>query len=259
MSDPWAPPLEVETAPEGGLSLGVLIVGSLLWDNEDDKDGHRQKWRDDRLEPPKKKAAVDVPIRYGKFSSNRKCWTMVFSEELVRKKQLGAAIAIPFRNPVRNIDVVVNEAELLWAAEEKRRPSPKLRRISKNWGCVALWLNPNNPAPEWLRDGWKERLGQETEPGYPRWTLPNNEKSPVDGDGLLIFDWPKCEDGSDLLKFDALLATATEPKAKQGDFTGYPSADEIVKSKMTYFDNNHDNGIATFQDCDIIAARERLK
>ena len=60
-----------------GLSLGVLIIGSLYWDN-----ANREQWRQERLDP-NHKLCVHAPIRYGRQSANRgNSYTMVFSTGL---------------------------------------------------------------------------------------------------------------------------------------------------------------------------------
>ena len=53
---------------------GVIIIGSLLWDNS-----NRQKWRENNL-CIEKQFKVYIPIRYGRCScARKKTYTMVFS------------------------------------------------------------------------------------------------------------------------------------------------------------------------------------
>ena len=58
------------------LTAGVLIIGSLLWDSEED----RPTWRDVRLDIASAQA-VTAPIRYGRLSGKKRghTHTMVFS------------------------------------------------------------------------------------------------------------------------------------------------------------------------------------
>lgn len=61
--------------------IGVLIIGSLYWD--DDKP-HREEWRRDRLRMDNRQY-VKVPIRYGRYSETRKGYTMVFPPVLTAR------------------------------------------------------------------------------------------------------------------------------------------------------------------------------
>src|SRR5260221_14662378 len=56
------------------LNVGILIIGSLLWD------GERRAWRDARLQLALAETAT-APIRYGRLSGARRghTYTMVFS------------------------------------------------------------------------------------------------------------------------------------------------------------------------------------
>ena len=56
------------------LNAGILIIGSLLWDDE------RRAWRDARLEMGLAETVM-APIRYGRLSGKRRghTYTMVFS------------------------------------------------------------------------------------------------------------------------------------------------------------------------------------
>ena len=106
------------------MRLGVLIIGSLYWDNST----IREEWRCERLEMDAAKH-VEVPIRYGRLSSSRGCtYTMVFSMNLVRQNQFGRAIVVPYKRPVNSIKNLIEEAKRLWAAESKKE------EINSNFG-----------------------------------------------------------------------------------------------------------------------------
>ena len=61
------------------IRIGVLIIGSLYWDEKE----HRETWRRDRLVDLGDATRVHVPIRYGRLSRKRGCtYTMVFSRQL---------------------------------------------------------------------------------------------------------------------------------------------------------------------------------
>ena len=91
--------------------VGILIIGSLYWD----KAKHRCDWRRDRLDHCGKRY-VRAPIRYGRCSKTRNCYTMVLSTKLT-SNQFGRAIVAPCRRRARNAADVVDEAVHLWTAE----------------------------------------------------------------------------------------------------------------------------------------------
>ena len=228
-------------AARNGLSLGVLIIGSLYWDC----DSKRKEWRRERLDLNHKRC-VRVPIRYGRRSQSRgKSYTMVFSAGLEGAK-FGTAIVIPCKS--RDL---VEEAKHLWAAERKRRVS---NCISASWGCIGLLLKSDCCLPRELHNRWSELIADQ--PCYGQLASAQNEPVPVNEDGFLNIPWPRLVDGSTLM-LDALLATATRPTLDNGR---YPSAKKIAKAWKTcgdskhicYFWNNRKNGIRTFQDEEIL-------
>ena len=71
------------------LKFGVLIIGSLRWDND-----NRKNWREERLDIDQA-VTVGAPIRYGRRSSKRGCtFTMVFSNSC-QPDHLGTALLVP--------------------------------------------------------------------------------------------------------------------------------------------------------------------
>ncbi len=227
------------------VSLGMLIVGSLYWDDQP----HRSQWRHERLdlEAPR---GVLAPIRYGRRSSKRgNSYTMVFSETLARDEvKLGTAIFVPCKRLVRTVEDLVAEAEILWTAESNSGASNG--RISADWGCVGLAVNPAHPIPDDLRRGWRTRVSLEQ--CFGELDRAEDEKAIVEGSGVLNIPWPKCTDGSHL-EVNALLATATNPTLVDGR---YPSTQEIADAWNTdagsnyvqYFWKNREHDITTFQD-----------
>ena len=116
------------------MKLGVLIIGSLYWDDKP----HRNKWRRERLCVDSQQH-VKAPIRYGRLSHSRGCsYTMVFSASL-SEEQFGQAIVVPFKSKD-----LISEAECLWTAERPPNKKPN-GRISADWGRVALVENPEPP------------------------------------------------------------------------------------------------------------------
>ena len=231
--------------------VGVLIIGSLYWDNKE----HRKEWRRERLVDLDKKEYVHAPIRYGRLSKSRGCsYTMVFSKQLDAPgtpDRCGRAIVVPCKAPVNGVDDLVKEAQHLWQAEGGREGS-----ISATWGCVALLEHPKRPMPDDLRAGWTKYVQREQR--YGALNSARDEASVVDAEGFLTVSWPRTDDDSDLA-VDVLLATATDPTLIRDD---YPSAREIAaawnahegtdyKRYVQYFHKNRDCEIRTFQDGEI--------
>ena len=149
---------KTQVGVRNGLSVGVLIVGSLYWDLAP----HRKDWRANRLNPDDERF-VRAPIRYGRRSSTRGCsYTMVFSLGVVGADQSGRAIVVPCKHRAHGIDDLSREAECLWAAE--RKPGAQTGSLSADWGCVALLVNPNRAESEPVRklsSGWTDRVSNE--------------------------------------------------------------------------------------------------
>ena len=82
------------------LTVGILIIGSLLWDKR------QQAWRNARLDM----ASIDsvtAPIRYGRLSSSRgNTYTMVFS----RGCDTGQGAVVRCMHPVSSVDDLISEA-----------------------------------------------------------------------------------------------------------------------------------------------------
>ena len=246
---------DTKRGTEPGIRLGVLIIGSLLWDAEE----HRKKWRNDQLDMGRAQRVCDVPIRYGRRSTKRGCsYTMVFSRELVDREQLGCAIVVPCSRTVNDTVGIVDEAVHLWTAETTNGENPK-SRISADWGCVALL---DHRLSNEVRRDWAGRVANEG-CNYGQLNSAVDEEPAVDPQsGLLKIPWPTPVDGSDL-SCDVLLATATNPTIVRG---GYPSARQIAeawntpagKQHVDYFYknresniNNRESDIETFQDGEI--------
>lgn len=232
----------------GTVRIGVLIIGSLYWDNKPP----RGCWRTKRLDGCRREY-IRAPIRYGRRSCRRgKTYTMVFSPGL-GADEFGTAIAIPCRS--HNL---LEEAEWLWAAEAASEGGPT-GRVSANWGCVALLENPDLRLPDDVRDGWSDRVSQE--PNYGNLIRVDGEDAVVDKSGTLNISWPTLLDGSPL-KLNALLATANSPS----DCHGYPGPRQIAdawstpngRPEVEYFWKNRKNRIKTYQDGDIEARLKEL-
>jgi hypothetical protein len=229
------------------LNVGILIIGSLLWDAK------RQAWRDARLEMPSA-ATVMAPIRYGRLSGTRRghAYTMVFS----RLCETGQAMVVRCVQTVSSAEDLVSEAEHLWKAEQA---SAGAGRIAADWGCVALLRNPVRKISEEILKGWAKRVARE--PDYGNVPQTEAEGLLVSIDGLLRIPWPRLVEGGTPVQLDLLLATANDPTLT-GTPQSYPSVETIANAwnragnHVEYFWRNIDSGILTFQD-DAIRARLR--
>jgi len=242
------------------LEAGILIIGSLYWNN----DGGRRDWREDRLFNDKAKI-VRVPMRYGRLSN--KCsgvprsgtYTMVFAD--LPPRRFGQAKAVPCRSAISSIADLTTEAEWLWAAEEKkvtcrkdeeRRQVETNHAISATWGYVALLVNPESArdpkkglAVEDLRKQWAVHFSQQ-----PNGKKPKSLKSClVDKHGLLKVGWPQIIDSEEPLGLDLLLATSNDPEPKAPTITAIVSAWKRDGGEhVDYFWKNYHSGFRTFQD-----------
>ncbi|TBZ35724.1 hypothetical protein E0H47_24135 [Rhizobium leguminosarum bv. viciae] len=217
------------------MKCGILIIGSLLWD---DKTEGRKDWRDHRLDVPKA-VPVLVPIDYGRISSSRSnTFTMVLRSD----GPLGTGFLVPCRREVVTIDDLVAEASALWKAE-----APKAKRgvIGSNWGSVGVLFR------EGARGGFAESWGAHFK------KMGTKSLAVVGSDGSLNIPWPVTEDGASE-DFDLVLATATVPEDVK------PSPEAVARAMLcqangheNYFLNNVLHGIRTVSDDEIFTIIER--
>jgi hypothetical protein len=235
------------------LNAGVLIIGSLLWDD----DPAREVWRRERLAMDST-ITVTAPIRYGRRSGVRRgrTYTMVFS----RSAQAGRVKVVRCSRAITSCDDLIAEALRLWEAEEL---SVNTGRIAANWGCVALLCNPERQISPDLAEAWARRIKDEQGYGNVRQTA--DEGQLISEDGLLQIGWPCCVQGGAAVDLDLLLVTANDPTLT-GTPLSYPSVATIVdawnraaQEHAEYFWKNTDNGITTFQDDEIRAGLNARK
>jgi hypothetical protein len=224
------------------LNAGVLIIGSLLWDD----DPVREAWRRERLAMDST-VTVSAPIRYGRRSGARRgrTYTMVFS----RSTQAGRARVVRCSRAITSADDLIAEALRLWEAEEL---SVNTGRIATDWGCVALLCNPERRISREFVEAWARRVKDQQGYGNVRQTA--DEGRLISEDGLLQIGWPRCVQGGAGVDLDLLLVTANDPTLT-GTPLSYPSVATIVEAwnnaaneHAEYFWKNTDNGITTFQD-----------
>lgn len=207
------------------MRVGVLIIGSLLWDN-----GCRTQWRATHVRV-EDGLHVKVPIRYGRKSTSRgDTFTMV----LAPGGPLGQAVLVPCAATIDDSDSLVAEAEALWKAE---RSEAKRGEIGCSWGCVgALFRDPCSSLG--VCTSWTGRFRERVTSPTP----------PVGCKGLLVIPWPTV-DGGTPADFDVILGVATKGQASPP--TPEAVADAWVdrhNGQERYFFENVHHGIRSSDD-----------
>lgn len=237
------------------MKAGVLIIGSLLWQDDlkiGKHDELRKKWRRKHLLIDDK-VLVKTSIRYGRFSKKDDIFTMVFSTECINRKS-GTAFIVPLSTYCDNFQLIETEANALAHAEGMKGKFIGKTSDGEIWSVLSYLTNPALPKELQilLFDGWKTRL--QLEGGYnPSDFRLGTEKPCLDNNGKLKIRWPvpvdpKLKEVVD--SYDFLVATATKP-------TVYPSIKNhvtkiLTDNKREYFLNNYNAGITTYQDAAII-------
>jgi hypothetical protein len=214
------------------MRTAILIIGSLLWDNE-----HRKLWRDSRLSCDAM-LSVKAPIRYGRRSFQRQnTFTMIFDPN----HEPGCATLVPCQEILSDIDDLKAEAEALWGAERKEPPDGT---IGTTWGSVGAVFRDESLelCKEWT--GYFHHVG-----GRPI--------IPIDKNGLLRIAWPLITESRCRADFDVILATANQPRPPEVP-TPQAIADAWIEkdSEERYFFRNVENDIRTSADK---AIWERMK
>jgi hypothetical protein len=224
------------------LQAGVLIVGSLLWDN-----ANREDWRGKRLDM-RLAERVWLPIRYGRESRQRRrnTHTMVFSTLCYRQRQLGVGYSVPFSHDIKRVDDLIEQVESLGEAEG-------LKDMAWTWGAVGILKNPSIALPQEITDAWRLHFRRASRDCELFRTHAPSERAVVSKDGFLRLRWPTRVDEKGPVKLDLLLATPTAPTLTGGR---YPSPREIGgryanQNYPTYFIENVTRQIRTAQDIPI--------
>jgi hypothetical protein len=218
---------------ETPLSGGLLIIGSLLWDDHET----RVSLRNDTLLMDKA-TSVPAPIRYGRKSEKRNTYTMVISSDCKCDEKIGIGSLIPFRNKIGNSTELDNVASSIINAEHKEIKS--LNRYDWGWGCLAFLINPikaDNQNVKEFCEFWSSKFSNGFNPSD---YVVTNEQPLISKQGLLFINW-KDEYGD----LDFIVLTATKPTK------AVPTAIILSKSveiDNTYFMGNRNNNIRTYQD-----------
>ena len=211
------------------MKCGILIIGSLYWDD----DNGRYDWRRARLDTGSS-IPVAAPINYGRKSVSRgETYTMTFR----LGEPSGRAVLVPFQRQVQTIDDLKAETAALWKAEA---PKAGLGAIGSAWGCVGA-LYRSGEAREKLAPAWRGFFREVRAKGL----------SVVNADGGLDIVFPETLDGSPV-DMDIVLATATKPDAVP------PGAHSVADAWLgqdggyeQYFFENVRHGIRTAHDLEI--------
>ena len=223
---------------------GVLIVGSLLWDNKE----IRKNWRQENLIEVEK-TLLNLPIRYGRISKTRNCtYSMVFSSDSKSTEKIGKGYFIPFKSAL-SLNQIIEQGYKMIDAEHNEKK--KLNRFHWYWGALGIVLNPDLENKNEVKEKFealKKRWNSKFKNGFNSAEYAvGNEGSILPKAGYLDIDWQE-----ELGDFDFVIGTATKPKIES-----YPTAKEIAMKMLvnkddSYFKNNIKCSIKTFQDEDII-------
>ena len=225
------------------LNGGIIIIGSLYWDN----DVQRINWRKKSLNL-ENQISVKAPIRYGRISSERNyTFSMVLSSECKNPELNGNAIFVPFKkNPIDYENLEIEMGEII-KAEQKRE---NLKNSNNNWGWGTLGILINPKALDqnsekfnevnFLLSKWKDKYSSGFK--YDEYKV-GEESAIINKSGVFQFYWPE-----NLKDFDFIIATATKPEVDN-----YPESqniiDRIIQNKYAeYYLKNIQHGITTFQD-----------
>ncbi len=227
---------------------GVIIIGSLLWQDylENEGDNIRLNWRNSNLDI-ENKIPIKVPIRYGKESgpAGSKIMTMVFSNRMAKRKGFG--YVVPFKKEINNRDELLCECIALTAAEGMKG------NFVSSWGVLAYLLN-DLIIEESIK---KEIIKLFRQRKNKRFDIleykVGKERSCVTKSLKLNINWvvPILDrDKSKINKLHFLLAIATKPTKN------IPTCEEIAKTissdrERNYFMNNLTRGIITYDDFEI--------
>jgi hypothetical protein len=223
----------------------VLIIGSLLWENEEnslnkEQGKQRAKWRENI--DIDKKIAVQVPIRYGRKSTSKSCtYTMLISNSV---SELGTAFLIPYKKETGNFEEFQCQAlELSEAERISTEDYPK--RLKASWGAVGVAFNKSREKQfDAIKKKWHQEFTSFDNSDYKI----GNEQPSINENGELNFVFDIPED------IDYVFATPVKPNISE-----YPTIDRIVEAIIeskpkydTYVKENFKNGIRVQDDEEII-------
>lgn len=211
------------------MNVGILVIGSLCWDNND-----RKAWRTVHLNMSEK-IPVKVPIKYGRKS---RTWGNTYTMVLSNSVKMGKAVVIPCINPIENVKDLILEASALWRAE---RSKAKEGEVGVSWGCVGMLFRIPQKSAD-IVEMWERYFQNHSEVPI----------TPVNSRGILDISWTTKLDDSPVTEVDIILSAVT--KAEEP----LPTVDKIAEKWInqdngyeSYFFKNVENDIRTAEDIDI--------
>lgn len=242
------------------IRVGIVIIGSLLWDRK------REEWRA-RLKMSEKEL-VWAPIRYGRLSTGedrKNKYTMTFCYSCYSEGTgTGTAYVVPARQEVSNLDQLYDEANALGVAEgffkkeDLRFGAPVLGAKWKGFGAIGLWLrNPNDQQQE-IADvlaAWPAFFARRLAASKAALSgYPSSERLPLTDAGFMNLTWPIGVQSGRPVEFDLLLATPNTPNLERGQHYAEPKAIAEAYRRSgspRYFIDNAVHGIHTAEDPEI--------
>ncbi len=229
-----------------GLRGGVLIIGSLLWQNHLVKEGDniRLDWRNSHLDV-ENRIPVKVPIRYGRKSKSG-IMTMVFSNRMARRNGFG--YVAPLKKRINNRDELLSECTALSIAEGMRGD------FVASWGGILAFLLNDSIVEAGMKREITRLFKQQKNEGVDVLQYKvGRERSCITKSLRLDINWVapiSAGDRSRLDELHILLATPTKPLDR---IPTYKEIAETVRSdrQRHYFMNNLENGIITHDDFEI--------
>lgn len=235
-------------------NAGVLIIGSLYWDSNNNRD----TWRLSAFGESYWLHTLDVkaPLFYGRYSDERKCPTMIFHRSQEVANNLGNALFLPFRIKNLSLDQLLLHAQNLSEAEGKTSRL-LIKGGQTKWCIVLAFLNP--AMSDEKRISFTEFWTSKYDPIINQAIIDNfkfdNAMTVFDSSGLLELDWPK-----ELVDIDVLFATQTQPKIETGGKL-FPQSIDATSNQIflrpEYFIKNRLHGITTYEDNEIINLLKR--
>jgi len=231
------------------LNAGVIIIGSLYWDDHFDKsknDFIRQLWRQNNLEIDD--LYVPLPICYGRKSNRREIFTMIYSSS--KEQHLGQGIVKKFKLPINSFEDV--EYQAIQLAKAEGIYTERNTNISSNWGSVGLLINPifhlrDREAFENIEKNWKLLYSKFKNTFKSQTYKFDSDENPViDNDGIIKIKWHTTLDN-----YDFLLSTVNVPIPVSESTTCEIANAMNKKSEFEYFEKNRKSNIFTFLDSEI--------
>lgn len=256
---------------ENKIKGGVIIISSLIWEDKDKAIQEeesiklaekRKDWRENYLDlDDEREKRHKLPICYGRCSSSRKCtYTMVFSS--LALKENGFGLVIPYKEKI-DFSKYFNfeeQGRILAAVEGISKGNDK--RLKRLWSCIGLYINPKSTdsTKTKINDYWAKL--KSTDSKYEEQSANDYKFENLDGDYSLLDDdyclKPEVVIDTDI---DFLFFTYTKAEhrklgSNRETIQNYPTPQEIAEEinrscYATYFKENINSKIRTFQDTDI--------